>query len=576
MIISLAILFLLLNTTYSRAINEFKTSQEISYQFSEESNAQVEHQISIINNFSQFYPTEYSLSLTESSATDIQAFDTAGIIPIITTQNNNEIKISLKLINPKVGKDQNTTFKIRYRSNGLVKKKGKTWEISIPQFQDNLSDNININLKIPISFGKLSSSPLGATISTDSQNTTIEFTKFNQTNKLILTFGEYQLFDFNLNYHLQNSSDKKGIFTIPIPPDTSTQKIIFNQIDPSPQKIENDIDGNLLAFYTLDPQSNINITASGQAKIGQNHNYKFQSKPNLSSQLYWPVDNLEIQKLAKIYTTPKQIYDYVISTLKYDYKRVNNSARRGALAALSSPETSLCTDFTDLFVSIARAAGIGAREIEGYAYSNNATIKPLSIGTDILHAWPEYFDTKSQKWIPIDPTWGNTTGGINYFDDLDLNHFSFVIHNQQSDSPPPPGSYKSDSNIKSVDINFADNELFAKPVIPNISVKFNPFSQSYLVVNNPNLFSLDNLSVQNSPPTNLLPLATTNIKFPKTAFIKSLWPQNQKIPITIASSDFTTKTIYIQNPYHFLNLFITIITSLIILSFGAIILLRHK
>ncbi len=558
MIFFLFILFLINSFSPSIAINEFTTNQEINYQFNDTGIAQVEHKISILNNFSQFYPTEYSLSLSGSQATDIQTFDNSGHLPTEITQNNDDLKLSLKLPRAQTGKNQSTTFNIRYRSDNLAIKKGKTWEVNLPQFQDNLSNDTNITLTVPTSFGKLSSSPPNTTISINSQTTTIHFNKYVQKNKLILTFGEYQLFNFKLNYQVKNTNNQEGLFTIPIPPDTQFQKIIYSSIDPLPQKIENDLDGNWLAYYLVAPQSQINITASGQAKIGQNPDYKFSSNPIFNNQLYWPTDNPAIINLAKIYTTPRQIYDYVVATLNYDYNRINDPARRGALTALQNPNSSLCTDFTDLFISISRAANIGAREIEGYAYSNNTDVKPLSVGTDILHAWPEYYDTKNQKWIAIDPTWAKTTGGINYFDDLDLNHLTFVIHNQQSDFPPPPGSYKINPNQKSVDISFADSEIIIDPKSPIISTEFNPFSQSYLITKNPNLFSYQNI----------LPLSETKINFPKIPFFSSLLPQNQKIKIT--------ETITVQNPYHFFNLFIVIISSLILLSFGAIILLRKK
>jgi transglutaminase-like putative cysteine protease len=53
----------------------------------------------------------------------------------------------------------------------------------------------------------------------------------------------------------------------------------------------------------------------------------------------------------------------------------------------------VCLEFTDLFIAIARAAGIPAREIDGFGYTQNAINRPISIDEDILHAWPEYYDT---------------------------------------------------------------------------------------------------------------------------------------------------------------------------------------
>jgi len=144
MIIFLIILLFFQSFIPSYGINEFTTNQEISYQFNQQGISQVEHKINIKNNFSQFYPTEYNLSLSGSQATNIQVFDSNDAIPVNITKNNDEIKLSLKLTNSKTGKDQITPLTIRYQSNSLAKKKGKTREINLPQFQYNLNNNPKI------------------------------------------------------------------------------------------------------------------------------------------------------------------------------------------------------------------------------------------------------------------------------------------------------------------------------------------------------------------------------------------------------------------------------------------------
>jgi len=107
MIIFLIILLFFQSFIPSYGINEFTTNQEISYQFNQQGISQVEHKINIKNNFSQFYPTEYNLSLSGSQATNIQAFDSNDAIPVNITKNNDEIKFFLcrhqsrKLVFPK-------------------------------------------------------------------------------------------------------------------------------------------------------------------------------------------------------------------------------------------------------------------------------------------------------------------------------------------------------------------------------------------------------------------------------------------------------------------------------------------
>jgi hypothetical protein len=102
-------------------------------------------------------------------------------------------------------------------------------------------------------------------------------------------------------------------------------------------------------------------------------------------------------------------------------------------------------EFTDLFIALARASGIPAREVNGYAFSENPKVQPLSLVADVLHSWPEYWDEEKGVWVPIDPTWADTTGGKDYFNTFDLNHVAFVIHGANDQYPLPAGSYKKDA-----------------------------------------------------------------------------------------------------------------------------------
>src|SRR3989344_2583826 len=134
-------------------------------------------------------------------------------------------------------------------------------------------------------------------------------------------------------------------------------------------------------------------------------------------------------------------------------------------------------EFTVLFIALARAAGIPAREVNGFAYTQNEKERPLSLVKDVLHAWPEYYDSDIQTWVMVDPTWGNTTGGVDYFYTLDFDHFAFVIKGVNSSYPIPAGGYKisQDLQTKDININFGDN--FGTPT-QTLSLSEN-FSDNY-------------------------------------------------------------------------------------------------
>jgi tetratricopeptide (TPR) repeat protein len=68
-------------------------------------------------------------------------------------------------------------------------------------------------------------------------------------------------------------------------------------------------------------------------------------------------------------------------------------ASAGAATTLATREAD-CTEFSQLFIAMARSLGLPARMVEGIAYSGN------SFGG---HAWVEVW---VGKWVELDPTWG--------------------------------------------------------------------------------------------------------------------------------------------------------------------------
>ena len=117
----------------------------------------------------------------------------------------------------------------------------------------------------------------------------------------------------------------------------------------------------------------------------------------LSVQQYWQLSDANLPKIKSL-NTVADIYGFVKNTLQYDYNRTGTASERmGADAVLAKPSQAVCVEFTDLFVAIAREKGIMAREIEGYGFTQDAKLRPLSLTSDILHSWPEYFDTDAKK-----------------------------------------------------------------------------------------------------------------------------------------------------------------------------------
>ena len=489
--LSLASLFLVLGILVVHAQTEFTVDSTVTYNVQDSGKTIVTHNITLENNLSAIYATTYSLSLENIDVQNVSAQDSSGSsIPVDVQKDSSTTIIKVNFSDAVVGKGMQRHFSISYENGSFAVRTGEIWEVSVPKLSSaNSFRSYKVLLKIPVSFG------LEAYISPQPDSTQTESTGITYTfngDKIIQAgitagFGQFQVFTYALSYHLENPLGKSAQTQIALPPDTAFQKVYLQKIDPKPNNVNVDADGNWIATYNLTARQRVDVTVSGSVQIFAS--FRTFPKPtdqelsdNLRATDYWQVNDPTIKSLAAELKTPRAIYDYVSKTLKYDFNRVQpNVQRMGAVAALQNPTQAICMEFTDLFIAIARAAGIPAREINGYAYTENPQLQPLSLVADVLHAWPEYYDKDRGVWIPIDPTWASTSGGINYFDKLDLRHFAFVIHGESSVMPYPPGSYKLGPNPqKDVYVSFGKlpENRDTNPVVSITPIRTLPFLNS--------------------------------------------------------------------------------------------------
>lgn len=448
---------------------EFETSYNVRQEVDTNGITRVTQEISLTNKLSNVYATHYSFTIEAGQIENVYAEDALGPLEKTVETQGKTTAINLSFNEQIVGTGKTLKFSLKYDALDLASKNGQVWEVTIPKLSDpSQIDDYNLVLAIPKTFAE----PAFITPEPSSRRSEENFNLYTFRKEQLINsgasaaFGSFQVFDFTLYYHLKNPEIIAAETKIALPPDTAYQRVFYEVIYPSPLNIQVDSDGNWLGLYRLGGKEELNIKASGKVKVyAQPQEYFLRPDrsvldSNLKSNVYWEINNEEIISYAEGLSTPKEIYNFVIKTLNYDYERVKKGAERlGAVGALESPEKAICTEFTDLFIALARAVGIPAREINGYAYTTNERLRPLSLVADILHAWPEYWDDKKQVWVPIDPTWGDTTGGVDYFSKLDLNHFAFVIHGTSSQTPYPAGSYKLKGSVqKDIQVTFGEYE----------------------------------------------------------------------------------------------------------------------
>ena len=484
-ILLIFLLLLLLFPKASFASEFFETDAHVSYFIQNTGRTNVRFETSLTNKTGESYASSYTLFVGFKNLENVAASDSTGPAPVNleTSDRGSEIKVTFN--DRVVGQGNRLNFTISFDTFEVAQSQGRIWEVNVPGLENiNDFEGFTASVIVPENLGRpVYIKPEIKRVATSSSTTTV-FTKSELgSSGISMAYGDYQVYKFNLRYHLENTNLFPVRTEIALPPTTNYQDVSIDDIFPRPSNVAIDDDGNWLAKYTLKPRGKLEINVLGNAKINLMPRSSNESSEDLNKYLaptkHWQADSSDIRKLAKELGTPEKIYDYVLDSLTYDFERVRKGqVRLGALKTLKNPDSAVCLEFSDLFIALARAAGIPAREVNGFAYTENSTERPLSLIKDILHAWPEYYDKDKKTWTMIDPTWGNTTNGVDYFKTLDFDHFAFVIRGVDSEYPIPAGGYKFEGNESVKDVEVSLSRLY-KTTEKNISISSN-FSNSYI------------------------------------------------------------------------------------------------
>lgn len=516
------------------AAEEFSSSYDVIYEVGEDGVTLVTQNIQLKNLTSQYYASNFTLSIGSTTLSDVTASDGAGPMEVKTQSDKGKTSIQLKLNQQVVGLNKGQLFTLKFKSRDFAQNIGKTWEVNLPRVPEAKNiESYNLVLSVPVNFGDPTSiSPLPKSQSQTYNRLFFSYDKPQLISSGVsVNFGLNQIFDFTLKYSLENQELFPLITSVALPPDTQYQDVIISQIEPKPLNVTRDENGNYLAWYKLPRRQRLEVIVHGSAKLyinpkrGSNPLLSTKQLENfLKSDRFWEKDTPAIPStLTQIFRGGKpktnkeiayKIYEYVVETLKYDQSRLKdqNIERLGAITALNNPEKSVCMEFTDLFITLSRAAGVPARELDGFAYSQNKSLRPLSFGNDLLHAWPEYYD-ENRGWVMVDPTWESTSGGVDYFNKFDLNHLVLAIRGSSSQAP---------SVTDNVEVKISLGDFLGKPQ-PKVAVEVPQIIYGGLP-------AIATITVTNEGNSVLLPTSLSlstdkiNILGPKTASLDLIPP----------------------------------------------------
>jgi len=480
---------------------DFSAAYDIVYKGQESSDALVEVILTITNNQSHKYIRSYSLAYPSSFDLDeVVVKDEEGVLPHTVSNTKNDQKvITFNFERPKTGTGKTNIAFISYTHKRAFPKVGKIHEINIPVIEDPLTSDYTLTLtSAQLDLSSLSiAKPAATTVSVSEV-----VWKSPQSSYIYAVFGQSQNYKLDLTYYMRNDRLTPNQVELAFPPETQYQTIFVDSISPQPKSTHIDSDGNFIGVYDVGPKktqkvefrgfAQIHVSPQPQMKKYVSSSFKKNKSILKKPHYYWNIESSRFP--TNLDTTPRGIYDFVVRNLEYDFDRARivSNKRLGAQDALKNNKSAICMEFTDTFIALARSSEIYAREIQGYAFSSDPKVQPLSLYNDVLHSWPEYFETKNSLWKPIDPTWANTSKN-DYFDVFDLNHIAFAIHGADPILPYPAGLYKIE-NTKDIvvepvsTISKPDEKLEVSASLPNSIYVGGKKKLDITVINRGNVF----------------------------------------------------------------------------------------
>lgn len=452
---------------------DFETSLQTTYNVHDSGTTTVTHAFSVKNLKPTIYLKEYSLTTSFPQLQEVTATNNAQEITPTVSNDSTKTTITVPFPDEVVGQGKVRNFNVSYDVPNMAVVAGQVLEVQLPPLtsKDPYQTHL-VTLKTPLKFGRaVRVKPEPSSVAVQDQQIITTFDQAAHTEPISAFFGDRQVYSLTLRYNLENNSTGAGLAQVALPPDTSFQRVNYQSLEPPPQELKYDEDGNWLATYELPPNTAQTVYLQAEVLVTLDANSAVPVTPPASfhteDKKYWEVNSSQVKNIAEGKDSVQDLYDYVVENLNYSYDTVQQNSinrRMGAAEALRQPDQAVCQEFTDLFIALARANGTPTRRLTGFAYTQNPSLRPLSLEQDVLHAWPEYYNYEKNIWQPVDPTWESTTGGVDYFTQFDLNHVVFAINGKSSTTPYPAGAYKgSNLTTKDVEYSFATDFPVIKP-----------------------------------------------------------------------------------------------------------------
>ena len=410
-----------------------------------------------------------------------------------------------------------------------------------------------------------------------------------------ILFGKTVAYKFQISKTFVNTQDDANqTFEIITPSDTPTQTIVWGDINPMPNTVEKDEDGNYIFKYIVAQNGSTDCSINGYILKHDTEVSTLGSTLTLSTG-YWKLSSKdELNRVnsflvSKGLTIPdgfsdiaevdsstaelvyKYIYQYVVNRLSPEDDLADGiitDNRKGIDNLISNPSNATPIDYSDFLVTLLRKYNIPARQVIGYVSNISGYTSD-----GFYNYWVEAYDSSQKRWITMDPFledyFGKSLYNSNFFD-----HIPILTRGESSVSPKLTFYKDTDFTITSdvqADVSpkfdvqaqlvFDNNNILSKYIkgIVNISNTGNIAINGYNITKS----GISNLQRYIDPVNNINSLviipkenATLQFNIPNTKSLSDAY-----IQIEFKNNEATKSVMLQTDPYISTPLYIQIIAK---------------
>jgi len=404
----------------------------------------------------RYYFDTWSMNIHTADAHRISVENECGPLQFEQAVEGNWTLLTIDL-GRKVYANQTYLLKISFYADDRVKVSGSEKSLRMWTLTDNAyKENVTLTVNIPQGYGLVQYEPsfLVKRQSAEGIQLSGEMLGVSSEEHYYL---DVQMADTVVHYNVTyeytftnegSKTENSGEFTVPGSLEWESQEVLHEDCTPPPDSISIDESGNRGYKFVMDPidpggQKTITMHVLLRIRLSPDYDeyYSVQLEDIPSNLLqyttadtYWEVDDPTIISLSKnltegeigVINKVRAIHDFVVDNIEYDYEKYEKilsgeeTEKYGAITT-HNLRMGVCSDYSDLFVTLCRASGIPALVVTGFVYKNDGQFSQAANA----HGWAEVF-IPEYGWLPVDPTW-------NLFGKLEGRHISELIKRDSSE-----------------------------------------------------------------------------------------------------------------------------------------------